>query len=422
MKKSNNLYTKAIKKYNNGYIDDALDLCEKSIALNINNAAAINLKGLLLYFKGDLESSRSLWKMNLQINRDNIASKYLDDTIKDKERSNLYKEALELINNLSINEACLKLKKCAESDFNSININNYLALCYIKKGDYETALNYLNKVIQMDRKNKFALMQRKSLRKYTSRNASIFKYKTTIILFIATFTLGSMIFFRFFNNNNKLLFYKQDKIEISENKSNELKENKAKENVEPNGNSDNKIIKETPLEKEKFSQSYLKELMNKKDFENLSAYIEKWNNKDLSINDKVLYSRARDLLENEGAQYFYNKGHEYLKNKNYKEAKYYLEKAQSVGFKAYFLPDTLYMLGIVYENIEDIEKSIYYYKLYHSKYPNGVYEDVTLYKLALLYKDVDINKSKEYASILTNRFKNSMYNNSLIKEILNMKN
>lgn len=422
MKKSNNLYTKAIKKYNNGYIDDALDLCEKSIALNINNAAAINLKGLLLYFKGDLESSRSLWKMNLQINRDNIASKYLDDTIKDKERFNLYKEALELINNLSINEACLKLKKCAESDFNSININNYLALCYIKKGDYETALHYLNKVIQMDRKNKFALMQRKSLKKYTNRNTSIFKYKTPIILFIAIFTLGSMIFFRFFNNNNKLLFYKQDKIEISENKSNELKENKTKENTEPNGNIDNKIIKETPLEKEKFSQSYLRELMNKKDFENLSAYIEKWNNKDLSINDKVLYSRARDLLENEGAQYFYNKGHEYLKNKNYKEAKYYLEKAQSVGFKAYFLPDTLYMLGIVYENIEDIEKSIYYYNLYHSKYPNGVYEDVTLYKLALLYKDVDINKSKEYASILTNRFKNSMYNNSLIKEILNMKN
>lgn len=419
MKKSNNLYTKAIKKYNNGYIDDALELCEKSIALNINNAAAINLKGLLLYFKGDLESSRSLWKMNLQINRDKIASKYLEDTIKDKERFNLYKEALELINNLNIDEACLKLKKCAESDFNSININNYLALCHIKKGNYEIGIQHLNKVTQMDKKNSFALNQKKSLKKYANSNFSISKYKVPIILFIAIFTLGTMVFFKFFNN--KLLSYKQDKIEISENTSNELKKTETKENIEPNSNNNNKIVKETPLEKEKLSQSHLKELMNKKDFENLSVYIEKWNNKDLSINDKVLYSRAKDLLEKEGAQYFYNKGYEYLENKNYKEAKYFLEKAQSVGSKAYFLPDTLYMLGIVYENMEDIEKSIYYYNLYHSKYPNGVYEDVTLYKLALLYKNVDINKSRDYASVLTNRFKNSMYNNSLIKEILSMK-
>lgn len=419
MKKSNNLYTKAIKKYNNGYIDDALELCEKSIALNINNAAAINLKGLLLYFKGDLESSRSLWKMNLKINRDKIASKYLEDTIKDKERFNLYKEALELINNLNINEACLKLKKCAESDFNSININNYLALCHIKKGNYEIGIQHLNKVTQMDKKNSFALNQKKSLKKYANSNFSISKYKVPIILFIAIFTLGTMVFFKFFNN--KLLSYKQDKIEISENTSNELKKTETKENIEPNSNNNNKIVKETPLEKEKLSQSHLKELMNKKDFENLSVYIEKWNNKDLSINDKVLYSRAKDLLEKEGAQYFYNKGYEYLENKNYKEAKYFLEKAQSVGSKAYFLPDTLYMLGIVYENMEDIEKSIYYYNLYHSKYPNGVYEDVTLYKLALLYKNVDINKSRDYASVLTNRFKNSMYNNSLIKEILSMK-
>lgn len=421
MKKSNSLYTKAIKKYNNGYIDDALELCEKSIALNINNAAAINLKGLLLYFKGDLENSRRLWKMNSQINRDKIASRYLVDTMQDKERFSLYKEALELINDLHIDEACLKLKKCAESDFNSININNYLALCYIKMGSCGIGLQYLNKVTQMDKKNSFALMQKKSLKKYENNNASIFKYKIPIILLIVIATLGTMVLWRFNNNDIELLSYKQDKMGIGYNKSDKSNESKIKENAEPNSYNDNNIVKETPVKEEKFSQSHLKELMNKKDFENLFIYIEKWENKDLAINDKVLYSKARDLLEREGAQYFYNNGHQYLKNKKYKEAKYFLEKAQSIGSKAYFLPDTLYMLGIVYENIEDIEKSIYYYNLYHSKFPNGVYEDVTLYKLALLYKDIDINKSKVYASILTNRFKNSMYNNSLIKEILNVK-
>lgn len=422
MKKSSRLYTKALEKYNNGYIDNALELCEKSISLSINNGSAINLKGLLLYLKGDLENSRKLWRMNLQINKDNIASRYLEDTLKDKERFNLYNEALELINNLNINEAYLKLKKCAESDFNSINVNNYLAMCCIKKGNYEIALQHLSKVTQIDRRNKFALTQKKSLKKYTSGNVSILKYKIPIILSIAVTILGVVIFLRFFNNNNKMLSYKQNNIKlIDDSKNDKLKEIQTKENIEPNKSNDNKIVKETPIKEEKFSQGQLKELMNKKDFENLSSYIEKWNNKNLSINDKVLYSKALDLLEKEGSLYFYNKGHEYLKNKNYKEAKYFLEKTERIGAKAYFLPDTLYMLGIVHENMEDVERAIYYYNLYHSKYPSGVYEDVVLYKLALLYKNVDIDKSKSYASILDNRFKDSMYNNSIIKEILNTK-
>lgn len=421
MKKSSNLYTKALNKYNSGYIDNALELCEESISLSVNNASAINLKGLLLYLKGDLQGSRKIWKMNSQINKDKIASRYLEDTLQDEKRLKLYNEALELINNLNINEAYVKLKECAESDFNSINVNNHLALCHIKKGNYEMALQYLDKVMQIDKKNNFALMQRKSLKRYASNHESISKYKIPIILSSIIIILGVGIFLRFFNNNNKISSYRQDNIKIDKNKSNELKEVPTKENVESNSNTDNKILEETIVKEEKFSQSHLKELMNKKDFENLSTYMEKWNNKNLSINDKVLYSKAEDFMEKEGALYFYNKGHEYLKGKNYKEAKLFLEKTQKIGDKAYFLPDTIYMLGIVHENVEDIEKAMFYYNLYYNKYPNGVYEEVVLYKLALLFKNVDIDKSKEYASILTNRFNDSMYNNSLIEEILNMK-
>ena len=86
MDKSKKLYIKALDKYNNGYIDNAIELCEESISIDIKNAASINLKGLLCYLKGDLDSAQKLWKMNYGVNKDGVSERYLNDTGKDKEK------------------------------------------------------------------------------------------------------------------------------------------------------------------------------------------------------------------------------------------------------------------------------------------------------------------------------------------------
>ena len=54
MDKSQKIYNKALDKYNKGYIGKSMELCDESISISIKNGAAINLKGLLLYLKGDL--------------------------------------------------------------------------------------------------------------------------------------------------------------------------------------------------------------------------------------------------------------------------------------------------------------------------------------------------------------------------------
>lgn len=59
MNKSNIYYEKALNYYHKGYIDKAIELCEKSISDNIKNKAAIDLKGFLHYLKGDLKNSRA---------------------------------------------------------------------------------------------------------------------------------------------------------------------------------------------------------------------------------------------------------------------------------------------------------------------------------------------------------------------------
>src|SRR3712207_9370980 len=86
MIKSKKIYAKAIDKYSLGYINDALRLCEESISMDVNNAPAINLKGLLYYLKGDLTSAQNLWKMNLKLNKDKISEKYLKDSKEDINR------------------------------------------------------------------------------------------------------------------------------------------------------------------------------------------------------------------------------------------------------------------------------------------------------------------------------------------------
>ncbi|MCG4572005.1 hypothetical protein L0P52_07130, partial [Clostridium cochlearium] len=163
MQSSKKLYLKALNEYNNGYINKALELCEESISINMNNSAAINLKGLLLYLKGNLKEAKALWKMNIHINKDSVSEKYLQDSLEDSIRDNLIKDALKLIEEEKIDKAIILLNKCAESDFNYINVNNYFSLCYISKGEYSKAKIYIDKVLKLDKKNKLAIENSKKL-------------------------------------------------------------------------------------------------------------------------------------------------------------------------------------------------------------------------------------------------------------------
>jgi len=56
------------------------------------------------------------------------------------------------------------------------------------------------------------------------------------------------------------------------------------------------------------------------------------------------------------------------------------------------------------------------------KFKNSDYGDLSLYKLAMIYKDIDKNKSKEYAKVINNEFSKSMYNNINIKNIIKGEN
>lgn len=406
MDKSQKYYLKAMDKYNEGYIDAAIELCEKSISLNIKNAAAINLKGLLYYIKGDINEASILWKLNSKANKNQVALKYLQGLEQDEKRMKLYTEGIKLLNSLEIKEALNKFDLCSESDFNSINVNNYIALCKIKQGNYVSAIEHINLVLKVDKKNKMAAESLKLIESYGEvKQKSI---KSPILIFVLIFMLALAGYggLKIINNKKASLSYKKPTTKYVT----------KKNNIEISKIDNKKEI--INKEKVQFPAEDIKDSINKKDFLKLNAFLLQWSKKAESINDKALIAKGKELMEQEGISYFYSQGINLMKNKNFKSAKDLFLNAYRYSSQNYLQSHIIYMLGVCYENIFDIEKAIKYYDTYLQRFSHGDYVDVVLYKLALLNKDIDINKAKRYANILNQKYNSSQYNNSIIKEIL----
>ena len=428
MKKTNKLYKKAINLYNNGYIDKSISVCEKSIALDIRNSAALNLKGLLLYIKGDINEARRVWEINYKANNDMVSKKYLNDSRNDIDNKELYEESIDLINKIKIDEAIKKLEFCKNSDFNAININNALTTCYIKKGEFEKANVCIDEVLKIDKNNKIAKSNKKLLiklgvikrqipiKKIFLYSASLFLL--VLLIFTIKFSLNSI---KFHKPNNDVKYHESD---ISKrDKISEVHDKEANKKI----NTEEKTKTMNKKELEKFPFEEINECINTKDIEELYEYVEKWDNKQLGINDKAIINKGKELLNKYACEFYYNKGLDAYKNEKYKIASEYFLRGIKYGKGHYPYEHDLYMLAVSYEKTNDIANSLRYYELYDREFTenkyirNGTYIETVLYRLAMLYKSLDINKSKEYAKKLNEEYPKSQYNNSNINEIIKMK-
>ncbi|WP_039653173.1 tetratricopeptide repeat protein [Clostridium tyrobutyricum] len=406
MDKSQRIYVKALKKYNHGYIDKALELCEESISLNINNAASINLKGLLMYLKGDINSCQKLWKMNSEINKDRVSEKYLESSSRDLERLKSYRESIMLIKNMKINRAIDLLTKCSESDFNIINVNNHLAICYMKKGNCSKAIKYLDKVLEIDLNNKRAQNSINTINNMndTKEKFNAKKIACIFLLFVFIISISSLSYLKLKNKNITKSNIKMSKFETSNKNKQDKKE--LKNNTYKNQDID-------------FKYDTLKNYIDNENYNAIYNVIEKFKNKKLATNDQVLLSKAQELLVSKGVENFYKTGCDYLSNKDYKDAEVYFLRASKYGSNTYVYPDVIYMLANTLESSGNVDEAIKYYEQYDNSYSDGDYEETVLYKLSLIYNDLDKQKSKTYAQNLIDKYPSSIYNNSIINSIVN---
>jgi tetratricopeptide (TPR) repeat protein len=418
MDKSAKLYKKAMEKYRNGYIDDAIDACEKSISSNIKNSAAINLKGLLLYIKGELDNARNLWMLNKDVNKDSVSKKYIESSTKDEEKLQLYETALGLMKEIKINEALNTLEICSESDFNSINVRNAISECLIKQGEYNSAIEQINKVLELDKKDKIAMENKKMLMQYGIIKKKI-SYGKLLRGVLSTVLFLGILGFAIVNRGKILEGAK--KVIPKDDFANTHMESTSSQQIQTplDSNVENflKIETETKV-KANFPAEEIKADMENKDYEELYKQYIAWNGKIETINEKNLVVSIGELLKSEGVKNFYALGNQYVREQNNNKAIESLKKAQELGKSNDLYPHIIFSLGSAYERTGDYENALRLYEEYHKSFSRGDYAEEVLYKMVMIYKNVDKNKAKIYAEELINVYPKSIYNNTKTRAII----
>ena len=407
MDKSGKVYVKAMNKYNDGYIKKALSLCEKSISLNNRNAAALNLKGILYYLEGDLDKAKNMWNINYKRNNDNVSKKYLDDSVRDKEKLHLYVRALELIKKYNINGALKLLNKCENSDFNFINVNNNITLCYIKQGEYVKALQYIKKVLKVDKNNTQAFLNKKTLMEFGTLKRKINYKKIVIGIFIIILIISLFFMAKMFMYNKSFSIFGVKKFQ-KETSLNSKKVNSKTKN----------LVQIHNQEINSFPREQLTASIKNNNFEQIVGYVSTWKDINLKMNDRLLLVKAEDIIKRNGIQFFYEKGTTSMNNKKFSEAKKYFLNALLYSSGSYLKEHIIYMLAVSYKSTSDFQNALKYYELNLKQYPRGTYCEEVLYNLIIINKELNITKSKIYAQKLVKQFPRSQYNNSIVKEIL----
>ena len=381
IKNINKNYEKSLRLYSNGNINKAMEILDKGITNDLSNSNLLNLKGLLLYIEGELDEAIVIWNINKDYNNDKISLSYLRDIKNDYKKIQLYKEAELLIKNLNIDEALNLLSLCKESDFNYINVNLLIALCYFKKGNYDESQKYINKVLEVDKNNGKAITIKKEIDKFNGKNSF---NKLSLILVAIILIITSVIL----KYDVKDLYKKDKNKEVFNNL-------KVQENSENDTNNNNEIVENIKEEdKEEIKQSNEEE------------------KKEEAQKVEIKYLTDEEIINN------YQEASDYYDKEDYTRTRDILKNTIIASKENYLKDDSIFLLAATYEKLSDNDNAIKEYEVYVNSYKDGAYIQEAYYKLALLYKNINLEKSKEYANIIRNNYSDSIYNNNVIKEII----
>ncbi|WP_143316989.1 tetratricopeptide repeat protein [Clostridium sp. HBUAS56017] len=412
-------YMKAVRFYEEGELEKALKKCDESISNNLRNAATLNLKGLILYLKGDLEGAKAQWKINSEHNDDSLAKHYIHDSKSDIKRAQYYKVGESYLKQLRIEEAIAELEKCTESDFNSIKVNLALSICYLRKGDYARSSVYATKVLNVDRNNIGAKNIAKELKdvggiklEVSKRNiwAKGLLFTVATVIIVGSIVAGARIYL---NSKNTSSESSETLVE-----KNQDTDNAQEENIDDKNETEEKG--ETKTEN-LVDFSVLESSVNNKDYEAIYNNIKNVNGNDLKGRDKTIYYKGIEILKNEGANFFYRKGSELYNKKALNEAKSEFSKGYEYGNGNYIYPHIVFFKAATDEELGNIDDAISGYEEFYNKFKNETYMEETTYKLALLYKERDIDKSIAFAREIREKYPSSMYNNKAISNLLDTK-
>lgn len=421
-KKAQRAYDKAMDCYEKGKINKALEICEEILSEGLDNSSVLNFKGLLLYQKGNLNEAVTVWKINQDLNNDEIARNYIRDSEADEKRIELYKQGEMELKQLNIDKALELFKRCAESDFNAIKVSTGIAMCYQKKGDFYRAKEYIDKALGIDQSAVTAGIIQNELKENgiyleIKKSSNHFLILVTSLFVIIVIAAGGYLVMAKFKNKDLSQVIEQVKSAGAKKEDSKTIENEeVKESLEQEKTKENQVAKSGDTTKEepqnkKLDVEKLKTVVASNDLDGVYEQLKNVKDESVSSEDSQLYNKAIKLMQNEGASKFYDYGLWYFNQGNYNEAAISLDKAYTYCEGNAYKEHILFYRASNSLKKADEKTALKQYEEYYSKYPKGVYTEESLYELALLTNSTDKEKSKRYANILMNDVPKSIYIN-----------
>lgn len=411
--KSRKIYNKVLDYREKGEINKALELCESILAENLREAEILNFKGLMLYEKGMLKDAVTVWKINVDLNNDSMASSYVKDAGYDQERMRIYKEAEQLLKKSDINNAIPLFLECAKSDFNSIKVNTGLAWCYQKKGDYYRAKEYVDKALKIDKNAVTANEIRRQLDEmdlyYGEKKSSKGKILISIALIAAI--IAAVGGYTVMNKNNE-----NNSISIS---NTEILNEESKNNSDPEMNEEDNSEEIKEKLEDKFNKESLASAITSSDYNSIYENIRNVKSDELNDEEKLLYDNAVSILKTNGVANFYEYGLQYFNQQDYSKAEDQFNKAYEYCEGNNLEPHIIFYRGSTASEQGNRDLTLQMYEKYNDLYPSGPYTEGVLYELALLNVSDDLEKAKAYSDKLVNNYPQSIYVNDRIMSIIN---
>lgn len=420
MGESRKFYNRGVKDFHNGNLEKAIANLDLAISHDMKNSAALNLRGIIYYIKGQSIKALTSWDINVEFNNDEIAKGHIESFEQDKKYLIKYNEALKKINNGLFIEASKLLEEATVSDFNILNVRNALSYCYIKEGRYTEAKECIEIVLEKHRTNTSARDNIDILKKKSGISVKTGDNKK---LYIGTFCVALVLAIGVtVADNAKKVPNTGDTSASIVDSDDGKKEDEIKESVVPSAESDvDKIDKEEATGTTVLDAKKLKDAVEGKDFELIGKTLKNAQVAELSELELDVVNDAKEIMKTEGIQKLYKDGTTEFNVKNFGKAKDKFLIALDYSKETYLDAHITYMLSVACENLGEEDSAIKYYSKYESTdyKEEGSYREEVLYKLAILNKDRDIEESKKFARKLVNEYSSSIYNNDNIKAILN---
>lgn len=394
-------YREGMKYFAEGSLDKALSYLKIAATEGIDRPEVNDVIALTLIYKGDFEEAYRIFLDSSKKFNGEISQRYLssiDELNGCIEKHNL---AIDLIKRNKYDEALEHLLFIRNTGFRTINDDMLICFLYCTKKEYKNCKEILEEIHSINKEEVFYYKMKSYLDKKSYSRLKLYVASIAAIIIFST-----VIMWRPSNNN-----YKAEEKGIS------VKQ------VAAANNNDIKTTSNNNLTSSNNSDSNYKILANlANDIMKEDLYDFAINNKDLDVSKlddegKKLYNQLEASYKSKAEVYFYKNGSDLYKNGNYKKAYEYLLIAND-NLKGDYLDE-----HIIFYLAKSAKASgnggVQYYRQYVNRYPQGCYREEALYDLAILsYQNNDKKEAEKYASIISEEYSSSMYNNNKIRSIL----